>query len=469
MTGVTGVMFAVKAAFNILETARNIAEARASRFDFEVAFRPLPPGNPLDLARQHLSKSDNWGPAGTHNQILTDYADCIIDRGDRGRVIDPEAADERITSLCRALNAAFSPSVAQEELAQFQNIHTLQSWVSNDSVRRDRARLILRMSGLALDFISSHTHRLGLRGQAQTVVGAISDSIAAHIERNKATIIDKAFTKGAGARVAEALLTTSLELAETQPQLFSDKESVQALVSAAVSPFRELNAANASLDLNSTQRLLRIRETLRGPVATGVIQTMYDHRQDVFDGDYPERGSAAGIVTDALFEGVVSQATAGGGLAGIFTPGFFVRTYPGVLQAVSASPEAFIRGKGQHIQLGRDFLSGVMTSLQAVESRPQFAQEIFRMGMDMTRRHARVFLVDEARAALSEGLTTRLSETDSPWALVQIKILSHIADGMISHFEAKGFDVSELTRPPKKPSFWTWLVWSPSRSPQRLG
>lgn len=447
MTGVTGVMFAVKAAFNILETARNIAEARASRFDFEVVFSPLPDGNPLDLARQHLSKSANWGDSGQHNHILADFADCILDQGDFGRFIDPDAPDERQTQLCLALNSAFSATVAEEELKQFQSVDTLQRWVDNDAGRRDRARLILRMSGLALEFISSHTHRLGLRGQAQTIVGAISDSIAAHIERNKSTIIETAFTKGAGARIAEALLTTSLEIAETRPELFSDKASVQALVRSAISPFRELNSANAALDLNATQRLMKIREVLRGPVATGVIQTLYEHRRDVFDGDYPERGSAAGIVTDALFEGLVAETGESGRLASIFTPGFFVRTYPDVLQAVSASPEAFVRGSGQHIELGREFLTGLMQSLSAVESRPQLAQHIFQMGMEMTRRHARVYLVAEARAALSAELAERLDATDSPWALVQIKILSHIADGMISHFEAKGLDPSILSRP----------------------
>ena len=88
-----------------------------------------------------------------------------------------------------------------------------------------------------------------------------------------------------------------------------------------------------------------------------------------------------------------------------------------------------------------------MQSLSAVDSRPQLAQQIFQMGMEMTRRHARVYLVNEARAALSAELTERLDSTDSPWALVQIKILSHIAEGMISHFEAKGLDPSILSRP----------------------
>lgn len=446
MTGITGVMFAVKAAFSILETAKNIAEARASRFDFDVVFAPLPAGNPLEIARQQLSKGENWGPNSEHNHILNEFADCILDQGDFGRFIDPDAPHERQKQLCLVLNSTFSSTVAEAELEQFQSVDRLHQWVDNDAGRRDRAWLILRMSGLALDFISSHTHRLGLRGQAQTIVGAISDSLAAHIERNQSTIIETAFTKGAGARIAEALLTTSLDIAETRPELFSDKESVQALVRSAISPFRELNAENAGLDLNATQRLMKIRQVLRGPVATGVIQTVYEHRRDIFDGDYPEKESAAGIVTDALFEGLVAE-TVSGGLAKVFTPGFFVRTYPGVLRAVSASPEAFVRGKGQHIELGREFLSGLVNSLSTMESRPQFAQAIFEMGMEMTRRHARIYLVDEARSALSAEMAERLDGTDSPWALVQIKILSHIADGIISHFEAKGLDMSILSRP----------------------
>lgn len=446
MTGITGVMFAVKAAFSILETAKDIAAARASRFDFDLVFAPLPAGNPLEVARLQLSKSENWGPGGQHNQILSDFADCIVDQGDFGRFIDPEAPHERQKQLCLVLNATFSSTVTEEELEQFQSVDRLHQWVDNDAGRRDRAWLILRMSGLALDFISTHTHRLGLRGQAQTIVGAISDSLAAHIERNQSTIIETAFTKGAGARIAEALLTSSLEIAETRPELFSDKASVQALVRSAISPFRELNAENVGLDLNATQRLMKIRQVLRGPVATGVIQTVYEHRRDIFDGDYPEKESAAGIVTDALFEGLVAE-TVSGGLAKVFTPGFFVRTYPSVLRAVSASPEAFVRGTGQHVALGREFLSGLVNSLATMESRPQFAQAIFEMGMEMTRRHARIYIVDEARSALSAEMADRLETADSPWALMQIKILSHIADGMISHFEAKGLDPSILARP----------------------
>lgn len=446
MTGITGVMFAVKAAFSILETAKNIAAARASRFDFDLVFAPLAAGNPLEVARQQLSKSENWGPGGSHNHILSDFADCILDQGDFGRFIDPEAPHERQKQLCLILNETFSSTVTEEELEEFQSIDRLHQWVDNDARRRDRAWLILRMSGLALDFVSSHTHRLGLRSQAQTIVGAISDSLAAHIERNQSTIIETAFTKGAGARIAEALLTTSLEIAETRPELFSDKASVQALVRSAISPFRELNAQNASLDLNATQRLMKIRQVLRGPVASGVIQTVYQHRRDIFDGDYPEKESAAGIVTDALFEGLVAE-TVSGGLAKVFTPGFFVRTYPSVLRAVSASPEAFVRGTGQHVALGREFLSGLVNSLSTMESRPQFAQAIFEMGMEMTRRHARIYLVDEARSALSAEMAERLDDADSPWALMQIKVLSHIADGMISHFESKGLDPSILSRP----------------------
>lgn len=446
MTGVTGVMFAVKAAFNLLETARSIAEARASRFDFDVVFAPLPAGNPLEIARLQLSKGENWGANSQHNHILTDFADCIVERDDFGRMIDPDAPEERQTELCMILNSTFAAAATKADLQQFQSVDRLHQWVDKDAGRKDRAWLILRMSGLALDFISTHTHRLGLRGQAQTIVGAISDSIAGHIERNKSAIIETAFTKGAGARIAEAVLTTSLELAETRPELFSNKESVQALVRSAISPFRELNTENAVLDLNATERLMKVRSVLRGPVAAGVMQTLYDHRRDVFDGDYPERESAAGIVTDALFEGLVSE-TASGGLANIFTPGFFVRTYPGVLRAVAASPDAFVRGTGQHVALGREFLTGLMDSLSTLESRPQFAQAIFTMGMEMTRRHARIYLVDEARSALATQLAERLEGEDSPWALLQIKILSHIANGMISHFEAKGLDMSILSRP----------------------
>ena len=70
MSGITGVMFAVKAAFSILETAKNIAAARASRFDFDLVFAPLPAGNPLEVARQQLSKSENFWTDAFLNAFL---------------------------------------------------------------------------------------------------------------------------------------------------------------------------------------------------------------------------------------------------------------------------------------------------------------------------------------------------------------------------------------------------------------
>ncbi len=441
-------MFAVKAAFSLLETAREISEDRASRVSLENYFSELPEQSPWAFAQQKLTDARNWGADQPHNHLLSHYAGAIKEFEDTGlRIIDIEAPQELQLELIETLRQTFPGANTDIDIRPFQAAGVLTSWQAGDGKRRDRVKLILSMSEVALGFVGAYSHRLGLRGQAENIVGAITDGLSSHIARNRLQITETAFTAGAGKRIAEALLSTSLEIAETRPELFSDKQSVQALVQAAVSPLRELNAENAGLDLNATQRLIKIRDTLRGPVGIGVIQTLHTHRREIFDEDYPEKESAAGIVTDALFESLVSQVSDGGGLGAIITPAFFARAYPSVLGAVAASPQAFVRGTGQHVEFGQEFLTGLMESLTVGRKNPKLAQSIFEMGMEMTRRHARVYLVSEARAALSAEMSERVAASDKPWALVQIKILNHIAEQMISRFEANGIDMSILAVP----------------------
>ena len=84
----------------------------------------------------------------------------------------------------------------------------------------------------------------------------------------------------------------------------------------------------------------------------------------IFDDDYPKKESAAGIVSDAMFLALVQQASSSDTIYGIITPGFFQRAYPALMEAVADSPEAFIRGKGDHVLLGQEFLTEMMTALR---------------------------------------------------------------------------------------------------------
>ncbi|MEO0882156.1 MAG: hypothetical protein AAFY34_05445 [Pseudomonadota bacterium] len=448
MTHVTGILFAVRAAFVLVDAARRRRHKRLARITIDYALPDIEQTSPAIQAYVIYNSDDNWDPDKPQGSILTQYEDLFFDApGGQGKLFLPGVSPERKARLVSALLEIPDDDDALDDIPWMCEHHALRSWVDlGDTDRKDRMRLIFGLSNVALDFLGTQTHRLGLRPRAETIVAGLTGSVSGKMARMLTDDDLGSAGQTLGRHVLETMLESSLDLAESHAHLFSDEKPIQALVSAALGPLRDVNEANRGEQFFTGARLQRLRETLRGPVAVSVLQSLHDNRHDLFDGDYPEKESAAGIVTDAFLEGLISDVQDGGNIRDVFTPDFVARVYPKVLTAVGEAPEAFITGKGQAAALGRDYLSGLAqaVNLQAGAGGPQLAQSVIELGVNVARKHAGIYLEQTTEALLAEAAEKSGLEGRSPWSLVQIRIASHIANEIIGNAGGGRFGLDSL-------------------------
>lgn len=453
MSNLSSITFAVKTAFSLLEAVKERSEQQATRFDIHYVLMPLKDIHPFHVVSACISTARGFTDLEEHSQFLHRHQHCLL-KNNLGRYdLKDDADPDDIAHMIDELNE-YLPAEDQidiENRDQSAREIVLNKWTSKTAARRQRGKIITLLAGMAFEYMGTNAHRLGLRGQAEKIVASLTQALSAHIHENQDQISETFFTEGLPRRIAETLLKTSLEVAEAQPSLFTDDKTLQLAVTAFVSPLRDLNQENAGLHLTPTRRITKIRETLRGPVAVNLLQTVHEHRREIFDEDYPDKETAAGIVSDAVFEALIKQVEEGGTIYSAFTPSFLNKAYPKMLNAVAASPEAFIHGNGQHVELGREFLQGVAAALNPVEGRDnsELLQGVFELGIDLTRKHARVFLVHEARSAVAEWIEQKYASADKPWALLQINLVAHIANDMIDAFAEidSGIPANLLSRP----------------------
>ena len=452
MTGISSVMFAVKTAFKFYGAYVEMKDKSASRFDIEHVFKQRPETDPFAWAAQLLSDDSFWTNAEEHQTFCSEFESVLyFDEKYKRRSIRVDIDPDDAAMVLQALKRRFPAQIGddEEDVRLASGRFVLSRWADKDVRNRARSKVIWSLTGSALEFLSLYSGRLGLQSQAENIVSAITSGLSAHIEHNLESIAQKPIFDGLASRVAEVLLTTSLEMAESRPELFAEEKPVQLAIQAFMSPLYELNQTNSHMfGLKPAQRIDRIRSTLRGPVAAGLLQTLHDQRREIFE-DYPEKEKAAGIVSDALFKGMVDDVSNSGTVYSLFSPGFVNRVYPTVLQAVSENPAAFVRGKGLHVEAGQEFLSKITSSLQQLEKLkdPKFAQSIFEMGIDISRRYTHRFLVLEAEAAVSEWRDDELAKAKEPWVILQINLVSHIANGVIDGFEESKLDLKMFSRP----------------------
>ena len=212
MSTTSGMMFAVKTAFSILEAAQTRIDQEATQFDIDWSIMKLPPTHPHLLASAVMSADDYWqGKTVTRETFINKFVESGV------LWIDPEllrvnfsseADPEDVAELYDDLRLHF-PEADETKLLNARlsaNQFAINRWVSDDAVRRRRANGVTMLAGLAFQFMSSYTHRMGLRPQAQNIVSAITSNLAVHIEKNKDDIAENLFGEGMSKRIAETLL-----------------------------------------------------------------------------------------------------------------------------------------------------------------------------------------------------------------------------------------------------------------------
>lgn len=445
----------VQAAFALAGTLRERMETARMRRPIAMVLQPVPMPDPLDFVRIHLSDDNAFGPQGLHPHVRTEYSDAIWVSEDGSHLVNIDADPARQSALIdTVIDIRREQWQGPAEISRHRyEVYALKSWTAPGAERRERNALILSLAEAGLSFLNYRVDALGLPGKAEAVVGAVAQGLDNWLDANRDQFIEHAFSEGMAKRVLETLVTTSLTIASDRPELFSKKDHVQALVGAVAEPLREINAQDATSLLGLGERIERLRGAIRGPVSVRVLETLHERRDDFFAGSFPDRDKAAGVVTEALFASLVADSRELGGVGAVFSEGFLQRTYPVLLDAVSAAPEAFVRGTGAHVALGRDLLTrfaGAISGHRHLEARPDLAGELMRIGVELTREHARAYLVGEARGALADwqaGMTARTLASggeDEPWSVLGVKIAAHLGEAMIASYARSGPDVGDM-------------------------
>ncbi|MEM9738905.1 MAG: hypothetical protein AAF829_03485 [Pseudomonadota bacterium] len=467
MLAATSILGVVRAVFGMSQSVKQFIDTRAQLQDMAVLIPQVAPRNPEAVATALLSNDDFFGPSGVFSDVRPRFSD-VIDADEFSYFISADADAGRRSDLIAEILGGLSksdglwderfgpvPSDVRGDMNvkdQFY-LHEIKNWESADSARRDRNSILFSAIQLSFSVLSAGSHKLGVGPDAQGVVATLASSLNTYFDTRKDHFVETAFSAGMPKRMLDMFISTSLDMAASRPELFSEEQHVQSLVSAVAEPLRTLNVENAGQDMSTLQRFNSVRQTLRGPIAMGLLESLHENRRLFFD-NYPEKTEAAGVVTEALFQGVIDQAQAApDDIRQVFAPGFVRRSFPLVLQAVSESPEAFVRGKGQHVVGGQELLGSIVSALHThltVEKSPKLTQSLFEIGMQITRKHARTFVVDEARRELAAWSTSvqASNATDTgdtePWAAVGIRVVSRIANGMISRYMEQGISMSVL-------------------------
>ncbi|MEL6754329.1 MAG: hypothetical protein AAFO57_09905, partial [Pseudomonadota bacterium] len=469
MLAATSILGVVQAVFGMSQSVRQYIDTRARLQDMVVMIPQVAPRNPEAVATALLSNEDFFGPQGVFPDIRARYAD-VIDSDEFSFFISTEADPARRSDLIAEILGGLTkedglwddrfgpvPTDVRADMNvrdQFY-LHEIKNWDSADEARRDRNGIIFSAIQLSFSVLSAGSHKLGVGKDAQGVVATLASSLNTYFNTQRDHFVETAFSAGMPKRMLDMFISTSLDIAASRPELFSEEKHVQSLVTAVAEPLRTLNVENAGQGLSTLQRFNAVRRTLRGPIAVGLLETLHENRRLFFD-DYPEKNEAAGVVTEALFQGVLDQAQASpDDITKIFAPGFVRRSYPLVLQAVAESPEAFVRGTGQHVVGGQELLTSMMNALHThliVEKSPKLTQSLFEMGMQITRKHARTYLAGEAQSHLAAWVSDAQSSNmgqdgqTEPWAAVGIRIVTRIADGMVSRFMEHGVSTNVMPK-----------------------
>lgn len=403
--------------------------------------------NPYDVAIIEVNREEIYGPAGPRRNVRHEFSDVIAREASGVLRQRPDVPLARLSAFVdTVLDGTQAWQDRQNETGKRRlEAQVITGWRSQAEDRRGRNAIVLSIAQTALVFLNFKTDALGLDTKAERLVAAFADGVNTYITDHWDALTETAFTAGAPKRVLDVLLSTTLNLAADRPDLFSGEEHVKAMIGSVMEPLRQAN--NELAGESGVARFERFRSAIRGPVMVNMLETLHTHRASIFGDDYPRSKTAAGAVTDALFGAMVGNVTQHGGLQDIFRPGLFQRAFPVVMETVIEQPEAFVRGTGDHVEMGRELLgawAGVFNSRSNLTADGELAGRLFELSLDVTRRHARQYFAKEARASLNAWVADRQTElasegrADDPWSVVSLRLVAHVADKMVSSIAAGG-------------------------------
>jgi hypothetical protein len=242
----------------------------------------------------------------------------------------------------------------------------VHQWKSGTGPPTPATRLVLAFADVALDYVGSNPGILGVGGNGEKLISALSQNFRALLP----DVDDREAWKNKGAKyffVERALAITlhaGLKTIGENISLVVEQEHYQKLLQNVLAPLiKQLDDHPDSLP-----EWIDIRDTLLGPVAEAALKTLHDN-QTAFLGGRFDPNEAAGAVTSALL-----QEAARGPLMESFGTDGLVRLYKAALGVAIKSPALFVDKQGPRADLAKELLVGIAGALQV--SPPGFNEKL---------------------------------------------------------------------------------------------
>jgi hypothetical protein len=414
-------MVGVRAGFRIGREVRHLRRDKARTEKFRMAMGEI---GAIDLETASLNRCFTNRTLRAKYGALFPYDEPAVPHEARAanRALVAQAIEEGAKDILgdRFDQISLDQPLTLDQASNIVSITPLQTEAGQNTRRR---RLAWTVIDIALELVAAQPNVLGLRGDAEKLMGAMARHISDILPDDPVPDDDSntSFTERALAVFLDASLRTMAE----HPGLIASEEHHAALLKAVVTPlsrqFADANTASGELPA-----LNQLRACLRGPVARGVLQTLSDRQLEFLGSDFGEK-TAAGAVTQQILGAALAIEAEDFDIRRAFSPSGLTLVYTAALDAAATHPELFVSGTGEGAIVRQDLLRGIASAMKAApipfrtadgetDAARMLGNSLAHVAIDVAVAHASRLMMAEHAG-------------DDPWDIVSRQIIQEIMTG----------------------------------------
>ena len=356
---------------------------------------------------------------------LAPYWDWSGHSGDGGPSDKPDATEVLMDAARQYLQGEVDkPATFQSrsELQAARGSNILKQWAEGEGPPPPAARIALSLASVALDYVQVNPALLGIGGQGEKLIRALAEKIQKLLPDadDPKDWQDADWNRYYFAeRTLSLLLHAGLKTLNEHPDLVFGEKHLQLLVENTTEPLVKLFEEDKSGQFD----LLKLQETLLGPVAEAALGTLAKH-QRAFLGRRFDPEKAVGAVTAAVFE-VVREKD----LRQVFDDDtIIIDLTAAVLNVAAGRPELILGDDGSP---AGDLARGLLGNVSAA------VRDIIK---DDNKPVSDGLVVDIAVAVL-EAVHEHgpgFFDKNEPWENVAASTIGFITDGLVEGLQEEG-------------------------------